>query len=426
MSLDHGMRRWMALATLAVAFAAIGAIGASLFFRSRAAQNSASSKPATGAERSQSVAAPVQALGRGAGTADGVRLPDFPITIDPKAADRAGIEIVTASRRSVSPGLRVPGRVEPNAYATVFVSPLVTGRIVRVPALLGNRVTAGQTLAVVYSPDLAEAETRYLSMKAAFEYDHQRLLRTERLVSIGAASQQELESVRAEHTAHETEVEGARSRLLLLGFPKDQIASLTSPDAITAEVRIPAPITGIVTERAVNTGQIVDPTMKLFTIADLSTVWVIGSVHERDFGTVRIGSLVVLTTPAYQGIELRGRVSYIDPQVDEQTRTASVRAEIPNRDGRLRFGMYMDMLIEPTDGTKVVTVAREAVQAVGSRSFVYLVDPRQPGRFVEREVQPGSVEGDFLEIREGLASGDTVVGKGSFYLRAERERLHPR
>jgi len=353
-------------------------------------------------------------------------LPDFEFSLNEETIERAGVEIATVTRRSVATEVRVPGVVQPNAYRTVTVTPLVNGRVVTVPVVLGERVRSGQTLATVFSPDLAESQTRYLSMKAEFEYDHQVLQRTERLVAIGAASQQELEEVRALHTRHETEVEGARARLLLLGLDPEQVAELTSPEQISATVGVPAPVEGVVIRRVANPGLVVDASSELFTVSDLSTVWVVGALYERDFGAVAVGSPATLTTPAYPGVELRGLVGYVDPRVNEQTRTTEVRVEVPNPDGRLRLSMYVDLRIAGPEGAETILVAREAVQLLGDRSVVYLVDANEKGRFIEREVAFGRRIGEEMEVLEGLKPGDAVLAKGSFYVRAERERSFPR
>ncbi len=353
-------------------------------------------------------------------------LPDFTFSLNEEALARARVEIATVTRRSVTTEVRVPGVVQPNAYRTVAVTPLVSGRVVSVPVVLGERVRSGQTLATVFSPDLAESQTRYLSMKAEFDYDHQVLQRTERLVEIGAASRQELEEVRAIHTRHETEVEGARARLLLLGLEPEQVAGLTSPEQISASVRVPSPVSGVVIRRNANPGLVVDSSSELFTVSDLSTVWVVGALYERDFQAIALGSPATLTTPAYPGVELRGRVGYVDPQVNEQTRTAEVRVEVPNPDGRLRLSMYVDLRIAGPEEEETVAVSREAVQLLGDRSVVYLLDTKENGRFLEREVTLGRRIGEEMEVLEGLNPGDAVVAKGSFYVRAERERSFPR
>ncbi|MGH9320121.1 MAG: efflux RND transporter periplasmic adaptor subunit [Vicinamibacteria bacterium] len=352
-------------------------------------------------------------------------LPDFEFSLSEEAVERAGLEIATVTTRSLTTEIRVPGVVEPNAYRTVSVTSLVNGRVVAVPVELGERVGRGQTLATIFSPDLAESQTRYLSAKADFEYDHQVLKRTERLVEIGAASLQELEEVRAMHTRHEIEMEGARSRLILLGLEPEQVERLTSPDEVSATVSVPAPVAGVVLRRTADPGLVVDTSSELFTVSDLSTVWVVGAVYERDFLAVGLTSPATLTSPAYPGVEFQGHVDYIDPQVNEETRTAEVRVEVPNPDGRLRLGMYVDVRIDGPEQPATVVAPREAVQLLGERSVVYLVSPTEEGRFTEREVTLGRSTVDDVEVLEGLKPGDVVVTEGSFYVRAERERSFP-
>lgn len=150
---------------------------------------------------------------------------------------------------------------------------------------------------------------------------HEReLRRTEKLVDIGAASRQELERLHAEHTARRADVESARSRLELLGLSAPTIANLAPGKEVAPLTMIPAPIAGAVTERTANIGLNVDTAAKLFTVVDLSTVWVVADLYEKDFSRVRAGSPATVTTKAYPDAVLRGRVSYIDPQVNPQTR----------------------------------------------------------------------------------------------------------
>lgn len=278
-------------------------------------------------------------------------------------------------------------------------------------------------MAQVYSPELAEAQTRYLSMRAELEAAEQELRRTERLVEIGAASRQELERVRAAHTTRATEVEGARSRLVLLGMAAAAIARLSSASEITATTNVPAPIAGVVTEREANLGLNVDMSTKLFTVVDLSTVWVVGDLYERDFSHVRVGSAATITTTAYPDLALQGRVSYIDPQVRPETRTTRVRVEVGNPRNELRLGMYAEMQVGHAAPTRVTMVPRTALQNVGDRHVVYLVNPKEAGKFIEREVRLGETSGEQVGIISGLAPGDIVVAEGSFFVRAERERL---
>jgi RND family efflux transporter MFP subunit len=303
------------------------------------------------------------------------------------------------------------------------VTPLVAGRVTRVLAELGQRVRRGQAIAEIFSPELSEAATRYVSARAELDAHERELQRTEKLVEIGAASRQELERLHAEHTSKLTAVESARSRLELLGLSGSAIAGLAPGKDVGAVIAVPAPITGVVTERMANPGVNVDSTSKMFTVVDLSTVWVVADVYEKDFSRVRVGSTASVTTKAYPDVVLPGRVSYIDPQVNPTTRTAKVRIEVPNPREQLRLGMFADVSVEGAEHTSTARIPRAAVQNVDNRTVVYLADPKQAGRFIEREVHLGDSSGSDVDVVSGLQQGDTVVSDGSFFVRAERERL---
>ena len=349
------------------------------------------------------------------------------LTLSNDAIARAGIVFGTAASFLAPAELRIPAVVEPNAYRAVVVTPITAGRITRVSAELGQSVRRGEMLAQIYSPELVETQSRYLAAKAGLAAHERELRRTEKLAEIGSASRQELENVHAEHMAVATAVQSLRSRLALLGLSGASMDKLTSQSDIVESTSIPAPIDGVITARTANVGLNVDPAMALFTVVDLSTVWLVGDVYERDFSRVRIGSSVTVTTSTYPDVMGEGKVSYIDPAINSQTRTARVRVEVPNPAGRLRLGMYAEMRLPSKESVESkesrVVVARDAVQIVGDRSVVYLADAAQAGRFVERVVDTGAAVGDQIEVLSGLRAGDRVVTKGSFALRAERERL---
>lgn len=355
--------------------------------------------------------------------APGAPLPDLVITIPEDLVNRAGLVIATATTGAAASAIRLPGVVTPNAYKQVAVTPLVAGRVTRVPVELGAAVRRGQTLADVFSPELAEAQARFTAARAALAAHGRELQRTEALAAIGAASRQELERVQAEHAAQAADVQSARSRLQLFGLPAGAIDALAAGREVSAGTAVPAPIDGIVTERVANVGLNVDPGMKLFTVVDLSTVWVIANLADIDFARARVGSVASVTSPAYPGFAARGRISYIDPQINAATRTAEARIEVANPGQRLRLGMFVDAAIETPGGTPVLIIPQSAVQNLGGREVVYLVEPHRPGTFVEREVRLGERAGGAVEVLAGLKAGDALVAQGSFFIRAERERL---
>src|SRR5712691_7705378 len=318
----------------------------------------------------------------------------------------------------------VPGNVMPNAYKEVKVTPITAGLVTRVHVELGAVVRRGAPLVTVFSAELADYQTKYMSMSAMLEADHKKLERTRQLVDIGAASRQDLEEITAAHEAHATEVEAARLRLQLLGLTAEQVRGLTSPSQIVTTIVVPAPITGVITSRSANLGQVVAMGQELLSVTDLSEVWVVGDLYEQDFKTVTVGSQAAITTPAYPGLTLHGRVSYIDPRVDPQARTAKARIEVPNSDGRLRLGMYVTVSFT-TPGATMVVVPRSAVQAIGDRQVVFVSSGKEDGKFIQRQVRLGSPIGDNYSVLSGLKPGESVVTEGSFFLRAEVLRNAP-
>ena len=345
------------------------------------------------------------------------------VPLSQDAVERAGIVVASVTSGTSGTEIRLPGVIEPNAYRQVVVTPLVAGRVTSVGPALGDRVRRGQTLVEIYSPALAEAQTRYVSAQAMLDAHDRELQRTQKLVEIGAASRQELERIHAEHTAQTAAVQSARSQLELLGVSVSALEKMVPGHKVSATTNVPAPIDGVVTERGANVGLNVETATRLFTVVDLSTVWVVADLHEKDSSRVRVGTEAAITTSARPDLTLRGRVSYIDPQVSADTRTAKVRIEVPNTSGELRLGMYADVVVSGASGTSVPRVPRDAVQNVGDRTVVYLANPKEPGKFVEREVRLGQTSAEQVEVVSGVQPGDVVVTEGSFFVRAERERL---
>jgi cobalt-zinc-cadmium efflux system membrane fusion protein len=397
----------------AVALVAVGAIATYMLLRG-GSQPMADHAPTPESSSRRSAAAP--------GAPDGM-LPDVTITLSDEVIKRAGIVVTAVESEPLVTTLRLPAVVEPNAYKQVTVTPLVSGRIIKVVADLGAHVRQGQTMATVFSPELAEAQTRFIAAGAELEAHERELARTEKLVQIGSASRQELERIHAEHTAQRTTVDSARSRLELLGMSKEAVDGLTAGESASANTDVPAPIAGVVTERLANQGLNVEPSAKLFTVVDLSTVWIVASLYERDFSRVGVGDRATVVSSAYPELKLQGAVSYIDPQVSLETRTAKLRVEVPNSRQELRLGMLADVQIDAVEKTSASLVPKNAVQNVADRSFVYVTRRDAPTQFVEREVRLGEPSGNRVEVLAGLTPGEQVVADGSFFLRAERERL---
>ena len=348
--------------------------------------------------------------------------PEINLTADD--LKKAQIHTAHVMNRTTQTSLRVPGIVKPNEYREVHVTPIADGIVRQVPVVLGDHVRTGQPLAVIFSSELAEAETQYLAYLAELDAEHKKLQRTQNLVRLGAASRQEEEEGTATHTAHEAHVRAALERLKLLGAGERQIAALKEAEQIDSNVTVPAPIDGVVLARTANLGLVVNKAQELFTVADLSTVWIMASLNEKDFASVQVGSAARITAPAYAGRTWNGRVTYIDPQVDPNTRTAQARIEVANTRESLRFQMYVD--VEFTSQGAVGTVVPEAaVQSIGDRQFVFLPIKDNEGSFAMREVRLGPAANGYYAVLDGLRLNDEVVTEGSFILKAEGVRQHP-
>jgi len=398
---------------LALGAVALFAAGALTMFALSA--RSARSPAATVAARSPGASTPPAAA---AGAAGGPLV----VQLSSELVTRAGIRVETVQTGEAGSALRVPGTVQPNAYRKVSVTALAGGRVTRVPVELGQHVSRGATLVEIYSPDLAEARTRYLSMKADLEAGEARVARTERLAQIGAASQQELEQARADHTRHQTDVEQAVAKLRLLGIDPAEITHATAANPASATLRVSAPQNGVVLERQATVGMTVEPSTVLATLADLSVVWVVADVYERDFAAAHTGAPATITTDAYPDLRFEGKVTYVSPSVRPETRTAELRIEVPNPAGRFRLGMFVNVSLSGAGGPAGTVVPRAAVQTVGTLTVVYVAVDESAGRLEERPVVLGEGDQDRVTVASGVAPGDRIVTTGSFAVRAELER----
>ena len=403
-------RRHAALAAVAVLLMVVGAAGGVIWSERRSRGDSAKAQ-APQARAASSAAGATESAGKGEEALE--------ISLTPNAIARAGIKIAEVKSGAATAVLAVPATVTSNAYRDTKVNALVGGIVRDVSVELGAAVRRGEPLAVIVSSDLADAQMKYVSMRAMLEADHQKLERTQKLVALGSASRQELEEVTAVHIGHETEVAAARQRLLLLGLSSDRLDRLQNAAQVVSEVTVPSPADGLVITRSVNPGQVVNSGQELFVVTDLGTVWVIGDLYERDFPRVRVGSPATVTVPSAPDGTMQGRVAYINPRVDPATRTAKVRVEVPNRSGDLRLGMFVTVVFQTSSSEHVTVIPRAAVQTIGDRSIVYVPADGEEGKFVERQVRLGTPVGGFVQVIEGLKPGDKIVTDGSFFLRAE-------
>jgi RND family efflux transporter MFP subunit len=416
-----------ALLVIAGFLIVISAVGLGYWYVGGAKRHSVAGRPVPTPHFDVALPPPDRAGGEAPGPTDAV------ITIQPEKLSNAHLnyDVAVPESGSVMHGdiVRTTGTVEANAYKIVPVLPVAGGVVRQVNFELGDKVKAGESLATIFSTDLVEGQAAYLNLLAEIEQHDERYNRASQLVEIGAASREEFEAVKAEHKMQQARLNAARQRLALYGMSKKQIDALGDGSQMTALLSVDAPASGTLLSRTVNPGEVVAMGKELFRLADLSVVWVIGQVYEKDFATTPIGTPATITAPAYAGKTFTGRVSYIDPRVESQMRTAQVRIEVRNPAEMLKLGMFVDVIFgsatrQAQSGKPVVSVPRAAVQAIGAKQVVY-VTTDQPGIFVQREVTAGSEADGRVPIYSGLNAGEHVVTAGSFLLRAESVKVDP-
>jgi RND family efflux transporter MFP subunit len=340
----------------------------------------------------------------------------------------AGLKIEAVGERPTSEaaGQLTTGTVQANSYKETPVISLVGGIVRTVSSELGQVVRRGQRLAVVFSNELAEAQSQYLTALATLDEHHRHHLRTIKLVEIGAASRQDLEMATSQYREAESNVANLRQKLMLLGMSSQRIDSLNSTSQVSSEVTVSSPSSGTITSRTVNPGEVIEANKELLRVTDLSTVWVVGQVYEKDLATVRVGSGANITSDAYPGRVFRGRVSYVDPKIEAATRTAQVRIELANPGQTFKIGMYVNVAFGATGVGEKTTpaVPKAAVQNSGNQQFVFLPTDKS-NEFILRAVHVGPESNGFYPVLDGLSTGDRVVTEGSFLLRAEWVKQHP-
>lgn len=344
-------------------------------------------------------------------------------------AARAGVKIETVGEQLATgenAGGAATGVVQANAYRETPVVALVGGIVRSVNVELGQNTQRGQTVATVFSDELASAQSRYLSALADLEEHEKHHRRTAQLVEIGAASREEFEQATAKMKTAESEVANMRQRLLLLGLTSQKVAALRSTSQISSELSLPAPASGTVTSRTVNPGEVIEANKELLRVTDLSSVWVVGQVYEKDLAQVRVGSGASITSDAYPNKIFRGRISYVDPRLDTATRTAQVRIELANPGQVLKIGMYVNVAFATINGSEstVPVVPTVAVQNINNQQVVFVATD-DPNIFIMRPVRLGPESQGRYTVLEGLSVGEKIVTEGSFMLRAEWLKTHP-
>jgi cobalt-zinc-cadmium efflux system membrane fusion protein len=326
------------------------------------------------------------------------RAPDSSIA---KVDDASQFPLAVAGKRASAPELQVTGVVSPDVSRNIPVISLASGRVVEIHARIGDAVEKGQLLVRIQSADISQAFSDNQQARADETLARAQFERAKLLFEKGAIAQKDLEVAEDAAAKAAITVQTTVSRLRILG---------ADPGRPTALIDIAAPVSGIVTEQNVTAAagvKTLDNSPNLFTISDLSNVWILCDVYENDLPNVRLGEYADIHLNAYPNLALKGRISNIGPTLDPNTRTAKIRLEVPNP-GTLRMGMFVTATFHGLTKEIHATVPATAVLHLHDREWVYM--PLAGGQFRRAEVVAGAMLSDNLqEIVSGVAPGQQVV-----------------
>jgi cobalt-zinc-cadmium efflux system membrane fusion protein len=333
---------------------------------------------------------------------------------------RMQLELVPVAQGQLLSHREFSATVQANQNELAEVTTLIRGRVVKVHVDVGQDVKKGALLALLHSVDLGVAEGDYLKAGARLHEAELAHLRAKDLYENKAVSLAELQRREAAMKTARAEVREAQNRLQLLGVPTDEINRLDRELTIKADMPLRAPFDGRVITRNITRGEVVETEQKLFTVADLTDVWVIGNVPEKDVQFIRKEQKVSVILAAYPHAIFSGTITYVGDVLDPATRTMSLRVTVPNPDRLLKPEMFAIVSVFATSSPDVLSVPITAVQDGPAGKMVFV--QREAGAFEARTVKLGNEEGEVVRVLEGVKAGEQVVTKGSFALKSEMER----
>ena len=313
-----------------------------------------------------------------------------------------------------------PATIQANHNELAEVTTLIRGRVVKVHVDVGQDVKKGTLLAMLHSMDLGVAEGDYLKAEARLHEAVMAHLRAKELYENKAVSLAELQRREAAMKTARAEARETKNRLELLGVPREEIQRLERELTIRADVPLRAPFDGRVIMRNITRGEVVETEQKLFTVADLSDVWVIANVPEKDIAFIRKDHTVEMVAAAYPHALFSGTITYIGDVLDPATRTMRVRITAPNPGRLLKPEMFAIVRVYTAPEAAALTVPLAAIQQGSAGNIVFV--ERGDGEYEARPVRVGEEYGDAVVVLDGVSAGEQVVTKGSFALKSEMER----
>lgn len=334
------------------------------------------------------------------------------LTLTSEEAARAGIKVEEVKPRALGETLTVTATIRPDADRLAHVAARIEGRITSVPAKLGDKVRAGQTLATLDSVAVGEAHAAWVQAQAELGIAEADFKRAESLNAEEIIPRKDFLRAKADRDKAAAALRAAADRLRLLGGSPNAHGTAVSGFAVTA------PFAGTVIEKKATLGELASPSEPLFGVADLSRVWIQADLPESALAKVRIGANAKVTVPAYPNEVFGGRVGHIGASLAKDTRTVAARIEVANADGRLKPEMFATATIEVAgDKREAISLPDPAIVLMDGKPTVFVY---AQGAYEAREVEPGERVGGRTVLKSGLMAGDQVVTSGTYALKARK------
>jgi cobalt-zinc-cadmium efflux system membrane fusion protein len=387
------------------------------------------------------------------------------VHISADAAHAAGLTLAKVEDRELDSAVSVTGEVLANANTQTHVTTPVTGRVTEILVKIGDHIQGGKPLMMVRSTDIQQAESDLLQGEQQVRSDLKQALiqidcdtaTAEAQLKLDEKIYQRLKGLYQEQIASKADYQAAetnylkdqitlknqhqkrqatvslstekmklvtgpaKTKLRLLGVSDEEIAQVMQSEIVDPMVPVLAPEDGIIVERLVNVGELIDPSKPLFTIGDFQSVWLKADVFEKDIPRVKLGQPIELRVDSFPDQAFKGKLDYVANQVDSDTRTLAVRAEVSNENDLLKPKMFARMKIL-VGRQEVLAIPVASIQDTRTCKVVYV--PAGANTYEERKVKLGTQYDNYVEVLDGLHQGEQVVTEGSFDLRAAAVRLY--
>lgn len=336
------------------------------------------------------------------------------LTLTGDEAARAGIKTEAVQPQKLATTISVTASIQADQDRIARVAPRTEARITSAPVKLGDRVRAGQVLASLDSVDVGEAYANLVQAQSELRIAEADFQRAEALVKDEIIPRKDYLKAQSEREKAAASVRAANDKLRMLG------GSPSAGGRGVSGFSVVAPFAGTVIEKKATIGDLASPSEPLFTIADLSRVWIVADLPESALAQVKVGAQARVTVPSYPAEIFGGQVSHIGAALNKDSRTVAARIDVPNADGRLKPDMFATAVIEVgADSRELISLPDAAVVMMQGQPSVFV---NEQGAYVARAVQPGERSGGRTVITAGLRAGEQVVTAGAYELKARKQK----